>query len=68
MDCHRSRCLQPQGRDSSFAGVTEDATVLSFDRRQRGTFRKSFEEPLSWGDETFPWVERFPAHGPPADG
>ena len=30
--------------DSAFAGVTEDAAVLSFDRRQRGTFRKSFEE------------------------
>ncbi len=30
--------------DSSFAGVTQDAAVLSFDRRQRGTFRKSFEE------------------------
>ena len=30
--------------DSAFAGVTLDPTVLSFDRRQRGTFRKSFEE------------------------
>jgi lytic murein transglycosylase len=30
--------------DSAFAGVTPDQTVLSFDRRQRGTFRKSFEE------------------------
>src|SRR5580692_2883560 len=30
--------------DSAFAGLTPDAAVLSFDRRQRGTFRKSFEE------------------------
>jgi lytic murein transglycosylase len=29
---------------SAFAGVTPDPAVLSFDRRQRGTFRKSFEE------------------------
>ena len=29
---------------SAFAGVTQDPAVLSFDRRQRGTFRKSFEE------------------------
>ncbi len=30
--------------DSAFAGVTADPAVLAFDRRQRGTFRKSFEE------------------------
>jgi membrane-bound lytic murein transglycosylase B len=30
--------------DSAFAGVTQDGSVLAFDRRQRGTFRKSFEE------------------------
>ncbi len=30
--------------DQSFAGLTIDPAVLSFDRRQRGTFRKSFEE------------------------
>src|SRR5207253_4959863 len=30
--------------DSAFAGVTLDGAVLAFDRRQRGTFRKSFEE------------------------
>jgi membrane-bound lytic murein transglycosylase B len=30
--------------DSAFAGLTADAGVLAFDRRQRGTFRKSFEE------------------------
>ena len=29
---------------NAFAGVTQDQSVLSFDRRQRGTFRKSFEE------------------------
>jgi lytic murein transglycosylase len=29
--------------DSAFAGVTLDPAVLAFDRRQRGTFRKSFE-------------------------
>jgi lytic murein transglycosylase len=30
--------------DSAFAGLTPDPAVLAFDRRQRGTFRKSFEE------------------------
>jgi lytic murein transglycosylase len=30
--------------DQAFAGVTSDPAVLNFDRRQRGTFRKSFEE------------------------
>jgi lytic murein transglycosylase len=30
--------------DQAFAGVSQDETVLSFDRRQRYTFRKSFEE------------------------
>ena len=30
--------------DSAFAGVTLDGAVLAFDRRQRGTFRKSFED------------------------
>jgi membrane-bound lytic murein transglycosylase B len=30
--------------DQAFAGVTSDSAVLNFDRRQRGTFRKSFEE------------------------
>jgi lytic murein transglycosylase len=32
---------------NAFAGVTQDQAVLSFDRRQRGTFRKSFEEYVS---------------------
>jgi lytic murein transglycosylase len=30
--------------DQAFAGVAQDQGVLSFDRRQRGTFRKSFED------------------------
>ncbi len=30
--------------DEAFAGVSQDQTVLSFDRRQRGTFRQSFEQ------------------------
>jgi lytic murein transglycosylase len=30
--------------DTAFAGVTPDPAVLSFDRRQRGTFKKTFEE------------------------
>jgi lytic murein transglycosylase len=29
---------------NAFRGVTQDQAVLAFDRRQRGTFRKSFEE------------------------
>ncbi len=44
-----SRDAQAQGvsRDviaSAFAGLTVDQNVLAFDRRQRGTFRKTFEE------------------------
>jgi lytic murein transglycosylase len=44
-----SREAQAQGVsrgviDQAFAGVSQDQNVLSFDRRQRGTFRKSFEE------------------------
>jgi lytic murein transglycosylase len=30
--------------DQAFAGLAPDPAVLAFDRRQRGTFRKSFEE------------------------
>jgi lytic murein transglycosylase len=30
--------------DSAFAGLSVDPAVLTFDRRQRSTFRKSFEE------------------------
>src|SRR6202045_735382 len=36
--------ISPAVVDSAFAGVTQDGAVLSFDRRQRNTFRKSFEE------------------------
>src|SRR4029079_5650208 len=32
---------------NAFMGVTQDQSVLAFDRRQRGTFRKSFEEYVS---------------------
>ena len=31
----------------AFAGVTQDPAVLNFDRRQRGTFRKTFEQYVS---------------------
>jgi lytic murein transglycosylase len=31
----------------AFAGVTQDAAVLAFDRRQRGTFNKTFEQYVS---------------------
>jgi lytic murein transglycosylase len=30
--------------DEAFAGIAIDQSVLAFDKRQRGTFRKSFEE------------------------
>lgn len=30
--------------DDALGGVTQDQAVLAFDRRQRGTFRKSFEQ------------------------
>src|SRR5438094_499289 len=31
----------------AFTGITQDPAVLSFDRRQRGTFNKSFEQYVS---------------------
>ena len=31
----------------ALAGVTQDPAVLAFDRRQRGTFNKSFEQYVS---------------------
>ena len=31
----------------AFAGITQDPAVLNFDRRQRGTFNKSFEQYVS---------------------
>src|SRR5215475_10856060 len=36
--------ISPSVVDSSFAGLAPDGAVLAFDRRQRGTFRKRFEE------------------------
>jgi len=30
--------------NAAFAGLQQDQAVLAFDRRQRGTFRKSFED------------------------
>ncbi|HZP77980.1 MAG TPA: lytic murein transglycosylase [Pseudolabrys sp.] len=36
--------ISPTVINEAFAGVTIDPAVLSFDRRQHGTFRKSFEE------------------------
>ena len=47
-----SREAQAQGVsrtviDEAFAGVTPDPAVMSFDRRQRSTFRKSFEDYVS---------------------
>jgi len=42
--CCDGRLSRASVIDSAFAGVTLDPAVLAFDRRQRGTFRKSFEE------------------------
>src|SRR5664279_2469875 len=39
--------VSPGVTGSAFAGVTEDASVLNFDRRQRYTFNKSFEQYVS---------------------
>ncbi len=36
--------VRPDVAQNAFAGVTVDQNVLNFDRRQRGTFRKTFEE------------------------
>jgi lytic murein transglycosylase len=36
--------ISPQTIATAFAGVTQDQAVLAFDRRQRYTFRKSFED------------------------
>jgi hypothetical protein len=33
--------------DSALSGVTQDQAVLNFDRRQRGTFNKTFEQYVS---------------------
>src|SRR5690349_25004073 len=36
--------ISPAVVNSAFAGVTLDREVIAFDHRQRGTFRKSFED------------------------
>jgi membrane-bound lytic murein transglycosylase B len=41
--CRRRRNLT-SGDRQRFGGLTPDPAVLAFDRRQRGTFRKSFED------------------------
>jgi len=39
--------ISPAVTDSALSGVTEDAAVLNFDRRQRYTFNKTFEQYVS---------------------
>jgi len=39
--------ISPAIVSQAFAGVTRDQEVINFDHRQRGTFRKSFEEYVS---------------------
>ncbi|MBE0701636.1 MAG: lytic murein transglycosylase, partial [Afipia sp.] len=39
--------ISPSVVSQSFAGVTEDPEVLRFDRRQRYTFNKTFEQYVS---------------------
>ena len=36
--------VRPDVAQNAFAGLSVDPNVLAFDRRQRGTFRKTFEE------------------------
>ena len=36
--------ISPRTITAAFAGIQQDQAVLAFDRRQRGTFRKSFED------------------------
>jgi lytic murein transglycosylase len=36
--------ISPGVIQQAFAGITHDPAVMAFDRRQRGTFRKTFEE------------------------
>jgi len=43
----RAAGISPNVISSALAGVTQDPAVLSFDRRQRGTFNKSFEQYVS---------------------
>src|SRR5476651_2283604 len=39
--------ISPSVISQALSGVTQDMTVLNFDRRQRGTFNKSFEQYVS---------------------
>ena len=39
--------VSPSVTSAALSGVTQDPAVLSFDRRQRGTFNKSFEQYVS---------------------
>jgi lytic murein transglycosylase len=39
--------VSPSVTSTALGGVTEDMAVLNFDRRQRGTFNKSFEQYVS---------------------
>src|ERR1700693_758953 len=39
--------VSPGVTDAAFGGVTQDMAVLNFDRRQRYTFNKSFEQYIS---------------------
>src|SRR5471032_745188 len=39
--------ISPAVISQALSGVTQDPTVLNFDRRQRGTFNKSFEQYVS---------------------
>jgi lytic murein transglycosylase len=39
--------VSPGVTDAAFSGVTQDMAVLNFDRRQRYTFNKSFEQYIS---------------------
>src|ERR1700704_1284200 len=40
----QAAAISPSVTGAALAGVTEDAAVLNFDRRQRYTFKKSFEQ------------------------
>src|SRR6202048_5629741 len=39
--------ISPAVISQALSGVTQDPAVLNFDRRQRGTFKKSFEQYVS---------------------
>ncbi len=43
----RAAGISPSVTSAALDGVTQDMAVLSFDRRQRGTFKKTFEQYVS---------------------